>query len=141
MFAAAFTVPGGNDQDTGLPIFLHDNIFTTFLIADAFSLFTSAASVLIFIGILTSRYAEKDFLRSLPWKLLFGLWTNHVTWEYSYYGSCSIAVAPHHPFVDIDNGLGLLDWSSTSGMSPRGEWGTSLSERLDTAVVPAAIET
>jgi len=73
MFAAAFTVPGGNDGKTGLPIFLHDNIFTIFLIADAFSLFTSATSVLIFIGILTSRYAEKDFLRSLPWKLLFGL--------------------------------------------------------------------
>jgi len=73
MFAAAFTVPGGNDDKTGLPIFLHDNIFTAFLMADAVSLFASATSVLIFIGILTSRYAEKDFLKSLPWKLLFGL--------------------------------------------------------------------
>jgi len=74
MFTAAFTVPGGNNQETGLPIFLHDNVFTTFLMADALSLFTSATSVLIFIGILTSRYAEKDFLKSLPWKLLFGFW-------------------------------------------------------------------
>lgn len=74
MFAAAFTVPGGNNQETGLPIFSNDKVFTTFLIADAVSLFTSATSVLIFIGILTSRYAERDFLRSLPWKLLFGLW-------------------------------------------------------------------
>ncbi|PNX95409.1 ankyrin repeat protein [Trifolium pratense] len=73
MFAAAFTVPGGNDQNSGLPIFLHGEVFTTFLIADALSLFASATSVLIFIGILTSRYAEKDFLKSLPRKLLFGL--------------------------------------------------------------------
>ncbi|GAU25792.1 hypothetical protein TSUD_222500 [Trifolium subterraneum] len=72
MFAAAFTVPGGNDQNSGLPIFLHGKVFTTFLIADALSLFASSTSVLIFIGILTSRYAEKDFLKSLPWKLLFG---------------------------------------------------------------------
>lgn len=32
--AAAFTVPGGNKQDTGLPIFLHNNVYTTFLIAE-----------------------------------------------------------------------------------------------------------
>ncbi|XP_027915359.1 uncharacterized protein LOC114174718 isoform X2 [Vigna unguiculata] len=72
MFAAAFTVPGGNNQD-GEPIFLRDQIFTLFIIADAVSLFTSSTSVLIFIGILTSRYAEKDFLKTLPLKLLCGL--------------------------------------------------------------------
>ncbi|XP_040874291.1 uncharacterized protein [Glycine max] len=75
MFAAAFTVPGGNHQETGAPIFLHDHIFTLFIIADAISLFTSSTSVLIFIGILTSRYAEKDFLKTLPLKLLCGLVT------------------------------------------------------------------
>nr|XP_048325379.1 uncharacterized protein LOC125421219 [Ziziphus jujuba var. spinosa] len=42
MFAAAFTVPGGNNQDT---------------------------------GILTSRYAEEDFLKSLPKKMMIGLST------------------------------------------------------------------
>ncbi|BBG92909.1 Ankyrin repeat family protein [Prunus dulcis] len=46
MFAAAFTVPGGNNQDT-----------------DSISLFSSTTSVMIFLGILTSRYAEDDFLR------------------------------------------------------------------------------
>ncbi|XP_014519496.1 uncharacterized protein LOC106776531 [Vigna radiata var. radiata] len=73
MFAAAFTVPGGNHQDTGVPIFLRDQTFTLFIIADAVSLFLSSTSVLIFIGILTSRYAEKDFLKTLPLKLLCGL--------------------------------------------------------------------
>ncbi|KAK7366999.1 hypothetical protein VNO80_09004 [Phaseolus coccineus] len=73
MFAAAFTVPGGNNQDTGVPIFFRDQIFTLFIIADAVSLFTSSTSVLLFIGILTSRYAQKDFLKTLPLKLLCGL--------------------------------------------------------------------
>ncbi|XP_045813960.1 uncharacterized protein LOC123907653 isoform X2 [Trifolium pratense] len=103
MFAAAFTVPGGNDQDTGLPIFLHDNIFTTFLIADAFSLFTSAASVLIFIGILTSRYAENDFLRSLPWKLLFGLW-------FLFLSVCSMIVAFCASITMILKGYRTYKW-------------------------------
>jgi hypothetical protein len=103
MFAAAFTVPGGNNQDTGLPIFLHDGIFTTFLIADALSLFTSATSVLIFIGILTSRYAEKDFLRSLPWKLLFGLW-------FLFLSVCSMIVAFSASITMILKGYRTYKW-------------------------------
>ncbi|XP_024640501.2 uncharacterized protein [Medicago truncatula] len=73
MFAAAFTVPGGNNQDSGIPLFLKDKTFNVFIIADAISLFTSSTSILLFIGILTARYAEKDFLKSLPLKLLFAL--------------------------------------------------------------------
>lgn len=73
MFAAAFTVPGGNDEKKGVPIFSNDSFLTAFLIADEISLFTSSTSVLIFIWILTSRFAEEDFLKILPCKLLFGL--------------------------------------------------------------------
>ncbi|ONI18737.1 hypothetical protein PRUPE_3G235600 [Prunus persica] len=50
MFAAAFTVPGGSNQDTGFSIFLRKKI-------------------------LMSRYAEYDFLRSLPTKMILGLFT------------------------------------------------------------------
>ncbi|TKY65552.1 Ankyrin repeat-containing protein [Spatholobus suberectus] len=75
MFAAAFTVPGGNSGDKGTPIFLGKDIFTFFIVSDAISLVTSSSSVLMFIGILTSRYAEEDFNKSLPLKLLFGLVT------------------------------------------------------------------
>ncbi|XP_057989244.1 uncharacterized protein LOC110633868 isoform X2 [Hevea brasiliensis] len=75
MFTAAFTVPGGNFQDTGFPIFLHRKSFMTFIISDAISLFASSTSVLMFLGILTSRYAEDDFLKSLPTKLIIGLST------------------------------------------------------------------
>jgi hypothetical protein len=75
MFAAAFTVPGGNNQDTGFPLFLNKKLFMLFIISDALSLFSSSASVLMFLGILTSRYAEDDFLESLPRKMIIGLST------------------------------------------------------------------
>jgi hypothetical protein len=75
MFAAAFTVPGGNNQDTGFPIFLDERLFMLFIISDALSLFSSTTSVVMFLGILTSRYAEDDFLESLPKKMIIGLST------------------------------------------------------------------
>ncbi|XP_065621067.1 uncharacterized protein LOC136063943 [Quercus suber] len=75
MFATAFTVPGGNDQNTGFPIFLNKKLFMVFIVSDALSLFSSSTSVLMFLGILTSRYAEEDFLESLPRKMIIGLST------------------------------------------------------------------
>ncbi|KAL8246853.1 hypothetical protein R6Q59_008069 [Mikania micrantha] len=75
VFAAAFTVPGGYDQNNGIPIFDSKATFIVFVMADAISLFTSSASILIFLAILTSRYAERDFLESLPKKLISGLAT------------------------------------------------------------------
>ncbi|KAB1224269.1 hypothetical protein CJ030_MR2G019270 [Morella rubra] len=75
MFAVAFAVPGGNNQDTGHPMFSKDKLFALFIISDALSLFSSTTSVLMFLGILTSRYAEEDFLKSLPQKMIIGLST------------------------------------------------------------------
>ncbi|KAG2674859.1 hypothetical protein I3760_13G156900 [Carya illinoinensis] len=75
MFAIAFTILGGNKQDTGLPLFLQEDLFMVFIISDALSLFSSSTSVIIFLGILTSRYAEDDFLMSLPTKMIIGLST------------------------------------------------------------------
>ncbi|KAF5790994.1 putative ankyrin repeat-containing domain, PGG domain, ankyrin repeat-containing domain superfamily [Helianthus annuus] len=75
VFAAAFTVPGGYNQSSGIPIFHSEVTFMVFVVADAISLFASAASILMFLSILTSRYAERDFLQSLPQKLMLGLAT------------------------------------------------------------------
>ncbi|XP_021825764.1 ankyrin repeat-containing protein NPR4-like [Prunus avium] len=75
MFAAAFTVPGGNNGGTGFPLFLDEKMFIVFIVSDAISLFSSTTSVLMFLGILTSRYAEDDFLKSLPTKMIIGLST------------------------------------------------------------------
>ncbi|PWA73097.1 ankyrin repeat-containing domain, PGG domain protein [Artemisia annua] len=71
-FAAAFTVPGGN-RDNGQPLFLDRGSFMLFIVADAIALFSSTTSVLMFLGILTSRYAEGDFLYALPKRLTIGL--------------------------------------------------------------------
>ncbi|XP_068345581.1 ankyrin repeat-containing protein NPR4-like [Pyrus communis] len=73
MFAAVYTVPGGNNQVTGFPIFLNGKEFMVFIGSDAISLCTSATSALIFLSILTSRFAEDDFLKSLPTKMILGL--------------------------------------------------------------------
>lgn len=80
VFAAVFTVPGGNVSDIasskeGIPIFLNTTSFTVFAIADALALLSSITSVLMFFSILSSRYAEDDFLFSLPKKLITGFVT------------------------------------------------------------------
>jgi hypothetical protein len=74
MFAAAFTVPGGNDQNKGTPIFFGKSDFSVFIILDALSLVTSASAVLIFTGILTTRYSEEDFSPTLLLKLVAGIY-------------------------------------------------------------------
>ncbi|KAK1549134.1 hypothetical protein Q3G72_026601 [Acer saccharum] len=73
LFAAAFTVPGGNSNDNGIAIFLRTNAFMIFAISDALGLFSSLTSLLMFLAILTARYEIDDFLESLPKKLIIGL--------------------------------------------------------------------
>ncbi|CAA2992051.1 ankyrin repeat family [Olea europaea subsp. europaea] len=75
MFTTAFTVPGGNKENSGLPTMLETQRtpFLIFMISNALSMFSSSTSLLMFLGIHTARYAEEDFLKSLPTKLIFGL--------------------------------------------------------------------
>ncbi|XP_076895747.1 uncharacterized protein LOC143548472 [Bidens hawaiensis] len=72
-FAAAITVPGGNNQDTGKAIYETRIDFIIFVVSDEISLFTSTTSLLLFLSILTARYAEEDFLYKLLNMLIFGL--------------------------------------------------------------------
>ena len=72
-FAAAFTVPGGSNQDKGTPILLKHFWFRVFFISDSIAMLSSSSSILIFLSILTSRFTELDFLVSLPSKLALGL--------------------------------------------------------------------
>ncbi|XP_017976567.1 PREDICTED: uncharacterized protein LOC18600083 [Theobroma cacao] len=71
-FAAAFTVPGGNN-DRGIPIFLNDTSFAVFFYSDALALFSSVTAILMFLSILTSSYKEEDFHRALPKRMIIGL--------------------------------------------------------------------
>lgn len=75
MFTSAFTVPGGYDNKTGDPLHLNHGFFMIFIVADAVSLLSSASSVLMFLGILKSRYNIGEFLFSLPCKLVLGIAT------------------------------------------------------------------
>ncbi|XP_020209483.1 ankyrin repeat-containing protein NPR4 isoform X2 [Cajanus cajan] len=73
VFSAAFSVPGGNNDNLGSPNYLTKPWFMVFALSDALALVSSSTSILIFLCILISRYAEEDFLKSLPLKLIFGL--------------------------------------------------------------------
>lgn len=73
LFAAAFTMPGGNDNNTGVPLMLGKNSFLIFAISDALGLLCSVMAILIFLAILTSRYELRDFLDSLPKRIIMGL--------------------------------------------------------------------
>lgn len=75
IFAAVFTVPGGNDNNSGMPLLLESNYFLVFAISDAVALFSSVTSILMFLSILTSRYAERDFEELLPKRMIIGLAT------------------------------------------------------------------
>ncbi|XP_070673750.1 uncharacterized protein [Malus domestica] len=68
------TIPGGNG-DTGFPAFIDEKLFMLFIMSDAISLFSCTTATLTFLGILTSRFAEDDFLKSLPTKIIIGLAT------------------------------------------------------------------
>ncbi|KAF7149390.1 hypothetical protein RHSIM_Rhsim03G0047200 [Rhododendron simsii] len=79
VFAAAITVPGGNDSVNGHPLLLKQKAFVIFGISDALALFSSITSVLMFLLILTSRYAKEDFLDTLPRRIIVGLITLFVS--------------------------------------------------------------
>ncbi|KAG5545375.1 hypothetical protein RHGRI_017749 [Rhododendron griersonianum] len=72
-FAAAYTIPGGPNQSTGLPILLNQPFFVVFTMTDVLSLTFALTSVIIFLRILTSPFRLNDFKQSLPQILMLGL--------------------------------------------------------------------
>ncbi|KAI9194861.1 hypothetical protein LWI28_009741 [Acer negundo] len=54
VFSAAFTVPGGNNDKTGIPIRMTETSFHVFAISDTIALSSSSISILMFLSILTS---------------------------------------------------------------------------------------
>ncbi|KAK7329323.1 hypothetical protein VNO77_23481 [Canavalia gladiata] len=73
LFTATFMIPGGNSKSSGTPNYLKNPAFLIFAVSDASALISSSASILIFLSILISSYAEDDYFKSLPFKLLFGM--------------------------------------------------------------------
>ncbi|KAJ9689817.1 hypothetical protein PVL29_012471 [Vitis rotundifolia] len=71
-FAAAYTIPGGPNQSTGLPLLLSQPFFVIFTLTDVISLTFALTSVVTFLSILTSSFRLQDFRNSLPQKLMLG---------------------------------------------------------------------
>ncbi|KAJ0957131.1 putative P-type ATPase, transmembrane domain superfamily, PGG domain-containing protein [Helianthus annuus] len=75
VFPAIITVPGGNNGETGRAIYKDKLSFMIYCYSVWISFFTSTTSLLLFLSILTERYAYEDFLKRLPKRLIFGLVT------------------------------------------------------------------
>lgn len=73
VFAAAYTVPGGSDSQTGRPLLSGETFFTLFTVMDALSLVNSLTAVVMFISIIASPLRLQDFQLSLPRRLTLGL--------------------------------------------------------------------
>uniref|UniRef100_A0A3N7FRM6 PGG domain-containing protein n=1 Tax=Populus trichocarpa TaxID=3694 RepID=A0A3N7FRM6_POPTR len=71
VFAAAYTVPGGSDED-GTPNFINSPYFLVFTVSDVLSLASSLTSLVVFLSLLTSPFELQEFHISLPRKLLVG---------------------------------------------------------------------
>lgn len=72
VFGFLLKVPRNNAESLVNPL-SYSGWYLVFAISDSLSLITSTASTLMFLSILISTYAEKDFLDSLPRKLIIGL--------------------------------------------------------------------
>ncbi|XP_078179602.1 uncharacterized protein LOC144573723 [Carex rostrata] len=72
-FASVSTVPGGLDQQSGIPILGNRPTFQLFAISSLVALCFSVTSIVMFLAILTSSFKVRDFERGLPVKLILGL--------------------------------------------------------------------
>ncbi|KAK0578816.1 hypothetical protein LWI29_016592 [Acer saccharum] len=72
VFAAAFTVPGGNDEKEGFPLLLHSPFFKSFTLTDVVSLSCSLTALVMFLSIVTSPFDLENFHVSLPRRLTLG---------------------------------------------------------------------
>ncbi|XP_074358973.1 uncharacterized protein LOC141698216 isoform X1 [Apium graveolens] len=74
LFTAAFTVPGGNDNER-YPSLLNKVSLELLYISEVIGMFLSSTSMLMFLSILTSRVNKFAFQHSLPCILMIGVTT------------------------------------------------------------------
>lgn len=72
-FTTSATIPGGFDQNSGIPLLRRRALFSVFTVASLLALCSSVMALVMFLSILTSRFQEKDFAGDLPRKLLVGM--------------------------------------------------------------------
>lgn len=72
VYAAAFTVPGGTNDATGLPLLGAGVWMTVFFIFEALALSSATLCIITFWSIKTSGFEEDQFLNILPYQLKVG---------------------------------------------------------------------
>ncbi|GKV14276.1 hypothetical protein SLEP1_g25176 [Rubroshorea leprosula] len=73
MFAALFTVPGGNNKETDVPILLHRKLFSGFLVCDVVSFLAASASMLRFLDILAQSHGPVRLRQILPFHSMLAI--------------------------------------------------------------------
>ncbi|CAL5427611.1 unnamed protein product [Camellia sinensis] len=74
-FATSASIPGGVNQDNGVPVLIQQGMFDVFSISSLAALCFSLTALIIFLAILTTQHKAMDFRRKLPGMLLIGLTT------------------------------------------------------------------
>ncbi|XP_028803018.1 ankyrin repeat-containing protein At5g02620-like [Neltuma alba] len=72
-FATSTNVPGGTQEQTGMPTLENHPAFNMFALTSLLSLCCSITGLIMFLAILTSRHQPRDFRKDLPLKLFLGL--------------------------------------------------------------------
>ncbi|PWA79809.1 Ankyrin repeat-containing protein [Artemisia annua] len=78
-FAAAITFAGGYNQDKGLPVLRKEEGFTWYMTFICTSFMSASASIINILSLLSSRYAEHDFLTLLPTKWAISVATINIS--------------------------------------------------------------
>lgn len=92
VYAAAFTVPGGTSEVTGLPLLVKGAWLTLFFIFEAVALFGATMCIITFWSITTSGFEEYQFLHILPYQLKLGFTSLFV----SLIGAISAFMSAYH---------------------------------------------
>nr|XP_028959188.1 uncharacterized protein LOC103419600 [Malus domestica] len=72
VFAAAYAIPGGFNDESGRPIFQDNPLFLLFTCMDVVSITCSLSSVAFFLSVLSSPLEYPHFVSSIPTKIMTG---------------------------------------------------------------------
>ncbi|KAB2637559.1 ankyrin repeat-containing protein [Pyrus ussuriensis x Pyrus communis] len=72
VFAAAYAIPGGNNEQSGRPVFENNPLFLLFTSMDVLAIACSLSSVAFFLSVLSSPLEYPNFVKSIPRKVMIG---------------------------------------------------------------------
>ncbi|TQD98737.1 hypothetical protein C1H46_015646 [Malus baccata] len=72
VFAAAYAIPGGNNELSGRPVLENNPLFLLFTTMDVVAIACSLSSVAFFLSVLSSPLEYPNFVKSIPHKVMIG---------------------------------------------------------------------